>query len=213
MHEQLLGLIQSFCNHDSSSCSSSYSGPLCKMRDIKLPYLASCGIVLSERNKRAKVFQGANTAQQPRWTTHCTTTKVHTLHVNCLKVQSGRAARKNRTKNTSLQRESTFKREKRYEILLMFKRENWRKFFRLNQLFHHHQYFPKHCILCPSWVLLTRSRLCWRQHKSRNQHKIHLQFFSHCCSAARFLIATFNPLRSFHRHGICPKFYTAGFSG
>ena len=116
-------------------------GLFCKMRNIRSPYLASCGIVLSERTKRAKVFQRCK---------HCTTTKVHTLQVNCLKVQSGRAARKNRTKNTSLQRESTFKREKRYEILLMFKRENWRKFFRLNQLFHHHQYFPKHCILCPS---------------------------------------------------------------
>lgn len=61
--------------------------------------------------KEQKFFRGAHTAQQPRCT-HWTTSKVHTLHVNCLKVQSGRAARKKRTKTTSVQRENTFKREK-----------------------------------------------------------------------------------------------------
>ena len=60
-------------------------GLFCKMRNIRSPYLASCGIVLSERNERAKVYP---------WCTHCTTTKVHILHNNCLKMQSGRAARK-----------------------------------------------------------------------------------------------------------------------
>ena len=43
-------------------------GLFCKMRNIRSPYLASCGIVLFERNKRAKVFQGLHTAQQPRCT-------------------------------------------------------------------------------------------------------------------------------------------------
>ena len=61
-------------------------GLFCKMRNIRSPYLASCGIVLSERNERAKVYQ--------RCTTHCTTNKVHILHNNCLKMQSGRGARK-----------------------------------------------------------------------------------------------------------------------
>ena len=69
-------------------------GLFCKMRNIRSPYLASCGIVLFEGNKRAKVFQGAhwqcvtlhnnqgaNTAQQPTCT-QCTSTKVHTLNNN-----------------------------------------------------------------------------------------------------------------------------------
>ena len=44
--------------------------------------------------KEQKFIHDAHTAQQPRCTTHCTTTKVHILHNNCLKMQSGRAARK-----------------------------------------------------------------------------------------------------------------------
>ena len=64
-------------------------GLFCKMRNIRSPYLASCGIVLSERNERAKVYP---------WCTHCTTTKVHILHNNCLKMQSARCARKKRQK-------------------------------------------------------------------------------------------------------------------
>ena len=48
-------------------------GLFCKMRNIRSPYLASCGIVLFERNKRAKVFQGLHNAQQPRCT-YCTST-------------------------------------------------------------------------------------------------------------------------------------------
>ena len=82
--------------------------------------------------KEQKFFRGANTAQQPRWTTHCTTTKVNTLHVNCLKVQSRRAARKKRAKNSSFQSENTFKREK------------GRKFFRVNQLCYHHKHYVLH---------------------------------------------------------------------
>ena len=89
-------------------------GLFCKMRNIRSPYLASCGIVLFERNERAKVFPGC---------THCTTTKVHILHNNCLKMQSGRAARKKRQKILLSREKNTFK------------RENGRKFFRVNQLF------------------------------------------------------------------------------
>jgi len=106
-------------------------GLFCKMRNIRSPYFASCGIVLFEGNKRAKVFQGAhwqcvtlhnnqgaNTAQQPTCT-HCRTTKAHTLHNN----QGAHTARQlsqsaiwqscsqKKDKNTSLQRENNFKRE------------------------------------------------------------------------------------------------------
>ena len=72
--------------------------------------------------KEQKFFQDAHTAQQPRCT-YCTTT-VSKCNLAELLAKKG--------KNTSFQRENTFK------------RENGRKFFRVNQLFHHHKHSPMH---------------------------------------------------------------------